>query len=143
MTVKNRVKFFCVVLIFLAICCIAATRWDVSLSQKQATRSEFITVFQSIFLGEQVASVKSKFVSSNEKLPKFMVQESKSDLKLLAPAELPRFTTSWILIAKIRNGIVIGKGIRVYEGWYQPCDAPADEGEIEQPEKTPNGKSCI
>jgi hypothetical protein len=56
--------------------------------------------------------------------------------KLISSAIL----NGWILIIYFEKDAVVGKGFRVLDGWFVPCEAPADEGKIEPPERE---LSCI
>lgn len=143
MNVRNKsiflIFFFIVAISYLSI----TTHIDYLPSQKQETRDELNEIFNSTNLGGEYSYVKNKFYELNKRMPKLSIHESDEELQLLAPIELPRLTTSWILIIRIKNGLVVGKGIRIYEGWYRPCDAGIDEGEIKPPSNTPNNKSCV
>lgn len=53
------------------------------------------------------------------------------------------WTSDPILTLIIRDGKIVGKGIRMLEGNYALCGAPADVGEIKPAVPPPSGKSCI
>lgn len=52
-------------------------------------------------------------------------------------------TSDPVIILIVRNGKIHGKGIRVLEGNYSICNAPADVGEIEATIALPDGRPCF
>ena len=58
-------------------------------------------------------------------------------------ARLTLWTSDPILMLNIKNRKIVGKGIRILEGNYPLCGAPADVGEIEPTRPAPDGRACL
>lgn len=58
-------------------------------------------------------------------------------------ARLTLRTSDPILMLNIKNRKIVGKGIRILEGNYPLCGAPADVGEIEPTRPAPDGRACL
>ena len=53
------------------------------------------------------------------------------------------WTSDPILTLIIKDGKIVGKGIRILEGWYALCGAPADVGEIKPTVPLSDGRACL
>ena len=53
------------------------------------------------------------------------------------------WTSDPILTLIIRDGKIVGKGIRMLEGNHALCSAPADVGEIAPTRPAPDGRACL
>ena len=100
---------------------------------KKEVRSEILTLYQSIKLGEnkkQLLNSIDKFVRDNEG---YKVQSQSKVVSIIPPTEIPSLTWFWTLNIFIdeQNNIVKGVAIRpIDDSGYLFCDAPKDIGEI-------------
>lgn len=113
-----------------------ATLWiDVFPFQKNDSRKLIFELDQAINLNTDYLTVQrlgNKEMYSNKfRVDQYEENESSAAaITFSSRLEFPGLTTSWIFMVFFKGGKVVGKGVRVYEGWYRPCDAPIDLGEI-------------
>jgi hypothetical protein len=117
--------------------------WNISDHSKRAARDIVRKAFISVPIGasttEAISALKPFAIGQG-----FKVMQSDSTrgvVQLMTPPELG--TANWVLSLDLQHGRVQGKSIRVLEGNYRPCEAPADEGFPISPPDRLNGADCI
>lgn len=117
--------------------------WNILPSQKAAAREIVTNAFKSIRLGTPETDALTALIPFARGRGFKVSQHQAKDgyIQLMTPPELG--TLNWLMIVDVRDGRVAAKRVRVLEGNYRPCDAPADEGTPTSPPERINEKGCL
>ena len=106
-------------------------------------KSEVYEIFSNIKINENTLNFNHVATTLEEKNFTINYRPELNEIVIYKYSIFDFKTSNPIIILTVKNGLIVGKGIRMFEGNYSICDAPPDVGETEKTIALPDGRPCL